>query len=37
MAQKFDVLAEYAAVDSIDFRKADEIMLGTLVDQIRKS
>lgn len=36
-AQKFDVLAEYAAVDSIDFRDADEIMSGTLVDQIRKS
>lgn len=35
--QKFDVLAQYAAVDSVEFVKADEIRLGTLVDQIRKS
>ena len=34
---KFDVLPQYAAVDSIEFKKADEIKLGTLVDQIRKS
>lgn len=36
-AQKFDVLAQYAAVDSVEFRKAGEIMTGTLVDLIRKS
>jgi hypothetical protein len=36
-AQKFDVLAEYAAVDSVEFKKAEEIAPGTLVDQIRKS
>ncbi|HEU4606113.1 MAG TPA: hypothetical protein VFS46_07740 [Nitrososphaera sp.] len=36
-AQKFDVLPQYAAVDSVDFKRADEIMPGTLVDQIRKS
>jgi len=36
-AQKFDVLAQYAAVDSVEFVKADEIEPGTLVDQIRKS
>jgi hypothetical protein len=34
---KFDVLPQYAAVDSIEFKKADEIKPGTLVDQIRKS
>lgn len=36
-AQKFDVLPQYAAVDSIEFRKDSEITPGTLVDQIRKS
>jgi hypothetical protein len=36
-AQKFDVLAQYAAVDSVEFVKAEEIRPGTLVDQIRKS
>lgn len=36
-AQKFDVLPQYAAVDSVDFKRADEIMPGTLVEQIRKS
>jgi hypothetical protein len=35
--QKFDVLPQYAAVDSIEFKKADDIKPGTLVDQIRKS
>jgi hypothetical protein len=35
--QKFDVLVQYAAVDSVEFRKAAEIVPGTLVDQIRKS
>ncbi len=36
-AQKFDVLAEYAAVDSVEFIKPDEIRPGTLVDQVRKN
>ena len=36
-AQKFDVLAQYAVVDSVEFVKADEIRPGTLVDQIRRS
>ena len=36
-AQKFDVLAQYATVDSVEFKKAEEIAPGTLVDQIRKS
>jgi hypothetical protein len=35
-AQKFDVLAQYAAVDSVGFVKADEIRPGTLADRIRK-
>jgi hypothetical protein len=35
--QKFDVLAQYAAVDSVEFIKADLVRPGTLVDQIRKS
>lgn len=35
--QKFDVLVQYAAVDSVEFVKADEIKPGTLVDQIRRS
>lgn len=35
--QKFDVLPQYASVDSVEFRKADEIGSGTFVDQIRKS
>ena len=34
---KFDVLPQYTAVDSIEFKKADDIKPGTLVDQIRKS
>ena len=34
---KFDVLPYYAAVDSIEFKKADDIKPGMLVDQIRKS
>jgi hypothetical protein len=34
---KFDVLPQYAAVDSIEFKKADDIKPGTLVDEIRKS
>ncbi len=33
---KFDVLPYYA-VDSIEFKKADDIKTGMLVDQIRKS
>ena len=36
-AQKFDVLAQYAAIDSVEFVRANEIVPGTLVDQIRKS
>lgn len=35
-AQKFDVLAQYAAVDSVEFVKADGVRPGTLVDQIKK-
>ena len=35
--QKFDVLAQYAVVDSVDFEKTENIEPGTLVDQIRKS
>jgi hypothetical protein len=34
---KFDVLPYYAAVDSIEFKKTDDIRPGMLVDQIRKS
>jgi hypothetical protein len=34
---KFDVLPQYAAVDSVEFKKEDDIKPGTLVDQIRKS
>ena len=34
---KFDVLPYYAAVDLIEFMKADDIKTGMLVDQIRKS
>jgi hypothetical protein len=36
-AQKFDVLAQYAAIDSVEFVKADDVRPGTLVDRIRKS
>src|SRR5919198_788738 len=35
--QKFDVLPQYAAVDSIEFKKVEDIKPGTLVDQIRRS
>lgn len=35
--QKFDVLAQYAPVDSVEFKSAEEIMPGDLVDRIRKS
>jgi hypothetical protein len=35
--QKFDVLPQYAAVDSVEFKKVENIKSGTLVDQIRKS
>lgn len=34
---KFDVFLQHAAVDSIEFKKADDIKPGTLVDEIRKS
>ena len=36
-AQKFDVLAQYGVVDSVEFKNSGEIKPGTLVDQIRKS
>ncbi len=36
-AQKFDVLAQYAPVNSVEFVKAGDIEPGTWVDQIRKS
>jgi hypothetical protein len=36
-ARKFNVLIQYAVVDSVEFVKADDIGPGTLVDQIRKS
>jgi hypothetical protein len=36
-AQKFDVLAQYAAIDSVEFVKSGDVRPGTLVDQIRKS
>ncbi len=36
-AQKFDVLAQYAVVDAVEFLKAEEIQTNTLVDQIRKN
>jgi hypothetical protein len=36
-AQKFDVLAHYAAVDAVEFIKPDEIRPGTLIDRIRKN
>jgi hypothetical protein len=35
--QKFDVLAEYAVVDSVEFVKASDVAPGTIVDQIRKN
>jgi hypothetical protein len=34
---KFNVLLYYAAVDSIEFKKADDIKTDMLVDQIRTS
>ena len=36
-AQKFDVLAQYAVVDSVEFMAADKVKPGTLVDQVRKN
>ena len=35
--QKFDVLAEYALVDSIEFLKAGQIGQGTVLEQITKN
>ena len=35
--QKFDVLAEYAMVDSVEFLKIGEVAPGTVVDQVRKN
>jgi hypothetical protein len=34
---KFDVLPYYAVIDSIEFKNADDIKPGMLVDQIKKS
>jgi hypothetical protein len=36
-AQKFDVLTQYAPVASVEFKSAEEIVIGDLVDRIRKS
>jgi hypothetical protein len=36
-AQKFDVLADYAAVDAVEFLKPDGVRQGSLVDQVRKN
>jgi hypothetical protein len=36
-AEKFDVLVQYAVVDSVEFKNADDIKQGMLIDQIRKS
>ncbi len=36
-AQKFDVLTQYAPVDSVEFKSAEEIVPGDLIDKIRKS
>lgn len=35
--QKFDVIAQYALVDSVEFIKLDEIVLGSTVDQVRRN
>ncbi len=35
--QKFDVLADYAVVDAVEFIEPDEVKRGTLVDQVRKN
>lgn len=35
--QKFDVLAQYVVVDSVDFKSAEGVMPGDLIDRIRKS
>ncbi len=35
--QKFDVLPQYAPIDSVEFKKAEEVLPGDLIDQIRKS
>ncbi|HEX7031770.1 MAG TPA: hypothetical protein VF172_02100 [Nitrososphaera sp.] len=34
---KFDVLEQYAIIDSVEFKKAEEVLPGDLIDQIRKS
>jgi hypothetical protein len=36
-AQKFDVLADYAAVDAVEFIEPDCIRPGTLIDRVRKN
>jgi hypothetical protein len=35
-AQRFDVLAEYGEVDSLEFVNAEKIRQGSIIDQIRK-
>jgi hypothetical protein len=35
--QKFDVLPDYALVDSVKFMKAGDVAQGSIVDQIRKN
>ena len=35
--QKFDVLAEYALVDSVEFLKSGEVVFGSIVDQVSKN
>jgi hypothetical protein len=35
--QKLSVLSQYAIIDSVEFRQANEIKQGTLVDYIRKN
>ncbi len=35
--EKFDVMAQYAPVDSVEFLSVDEVKEGTFVDSIRKN
>lgn len=35
--QKFDVLQEFARVDSVEFVKSEEVIPGSMVDKIRKN
>ncbi|HXG08019.1 MAG TPA: hypothetical protein VNI77_11925 [Nitrososphaera sp.] len=34
---KFDVLAQYAIVDSVEFKKPEEVLPADLIDHIKKS